>query len=472
MTRRPVVIPLLSAAVLLASAPPARAQQVPPSVPSGLASPRRVSVGDPASPARAGGPLRLTLQDAIGLGLRRNLGVLLAGAAIREAEGAEERSRSALLPKAEADVPVTLQSRDLRAFGISLPVVPEVVGPFGTYDFRAYFSGPVVNLQSYRRWKSSVKQRQASQLDYLDVRERTIRQVAGFYLQAESAAAQVKAAESRVDTAQALYALAEKQHGAGVATGVDVLRAQVTLANEQQNLVEARNAAEQALLSLERSIGLDPGAPVVLAETLQFRPFAPPAVDAAVAQALAARPDVQALETQRQAIADQQAANRARYLPQLGIDGNYGGIGRTLGDLRQTISLSATLRFTLFDNDRSGERTQIDSRLESLDAQLADLRRAIAQDVRSALLDLQTAAQAVSVARQGEDLADRELKLARDRFRAGVTDNVEVVTAQDSLARAQQNYIFALTQHVDAKIALARALGVTEKGFARYLGAP
>ncbi len=472
MKRRPVLLLFLSAAALLASAPCGLAQQIPPRDPTGRASPRNSSVGGSAPGARSSGPSRLTLADAIGLGLRKNLGVLLAGSAIREAQGAEERSRSALLPKAEADVPVTLQSRDLRAFGISLPVVPQVVGPFGTYDFRAYFSEPVVDLESYRHWKSSEKQEQASKLDYQDVRERTIRQVAGLYLQAESAAARVKAAASRVDTAQALDDLAEKQHGAGVATGVDVLRAQVALANERQNLVEARNAAEQALLALERSIGIDPGAPVVLAETLEFRSFAPPAADAAVAQALAARPDVQALEAQRQAILDQQAANRARYLPRLGIDANYGGIGRTLSDVRQTVFLSATLRFTLFDGDRSGERTQIDSRLQGIDAQLADLRRGIAGDVRSALLDLQSAAEAVSVARQGEDLAGRELKLARDRFRAGVTDNVEVVTAQDSLARAQENYIFALTQHVDAKIALARALGETEKGFERYVGAP
>ena len=122
--------------------------------------------------------------------------------------------------------------------------------------------------------------------------------------------------------------------------------------------------------------------------------------------------------------------------------------------------------------DRGGEREQIDSRIDSIDAQIADLRRGIEQDIRAALLNLETAAEAVDVARQGEDLAQRELKLARDRFRSGVTDNIEVITAQDALARAQENYIAALTQHEDAKISLARALGGTEKTYERYLGIP
>jgi outer membrane protein TolC len=415
-------------------------------------------------------PLRLSLHDAIERGLRANVGVLLARAGLLDADGNRVRQRAALLPKVEGAIPVSLQTRNLRALGLSFPGVPEVVGPYGVYDFRAYFSQSVINLQSYHNWKSSEKHEQAARLDYQDTRDAVIRQVAALYLTAESAAARTQSARSRIETAQALYQLAEKQHGAGVATGVDVLRARVALANERQNLVEARNAARQALLALARGIGIDPGTPIELTQVLAFQPLAPPPVDLAVQGALAKRADYQALEREREGLVEQQKANHARYLPELKITGDYGGIGRTLGQVRQTMLLAGTLRITLFDQDRGGEREEIDSRIAGIDARMADLRRGIAQEIRSALLNLQAAAEAVDVARQGEQLARRELKLARDRFRSGVTDNIEVITAQDSLSRAEENYIAALTQHEDAKIALARALGATEKNYEHYLG--
>jgi outer membrane protein TolC len=415
-------------------------------------------------------PLRLSLKDAIKRGLRANVGVLLARAGIQQADGNRVRQRAALLPKAEGAIPVSLQSRNLHALGLSFPGVPEVVGPYGLYDFRVFFSQSVVNLQSYHNWKSSEKQEQAAQLDYQDTRDAVVRQVAGLYLNAESAAARARSAQSRVETAQALYELAEKQHGAGVATGVDVLRARVTLANERQTLVEVRNASRQALLALARGIGLDPGKRIELTETLTFQALAPPQVGLAVQDALARRADYLALAQQRQGLVEQQKANHARYLPQLNITGDYGGIGRTLGQVRQTMTLAGTLRITLFDQDRGGEREQIDSQIANIDARMADMRRGIEQEIRSAMLNLEAAAEAVSVAQQGEQLARRELVLARDRFRWGVTDNIEVITAQDSLARAEENTIAAVTQHEDAKIALARALGATEKTYERFLG--
>jgi outer membrane protein TolC len=419
-----------------------------------------------------GQPYRLTLTDAIQRGLRANLRVLTSGAAIREAAGVRERRLSALLPKAQGAIPVTLQSRNLHAFGISLPNVPEVVGPFGTVDFRMYFSQPVINLQSYHNWKSSEKQEQAARLDYQDARNSIVEVVAALYLSGESAAARVSSARSRVDTARALYHLAVKQHDAGVATGVDVLRAQVALANERQNLVEANNTFQQTLLALARAIGMQPGTPLELTRSLRYQALAPPNIEAAVSEALARRDDYRALEKQREALVEQQKANHSRYLPSLSVNGDYGGIGRTLNRIRATTTLSATLRITLFDRDRAGERTELASRIDALDARIADLRLGIAQGIRSAVLNLQAAEEAVHVAREGQQLAERELRLARDRFRTGVTNNIEVITAQDSLARAQDNYTTALTQHEAAKVALARALGGTEKTYQQYLGKP
>jgi outer membrane protein TolC len=128
--------------------------------------------------------------------------------------------------------------------------------------------------------------------------------------------------------------------------------------------------------------------------------------------------------------------------------------------------------FTIFDRDRDGEAQQLLSRMKRIDDQIADLRRGVDEDIREALLNLDSTAQQVKVASDGQELARRELELAQDRFQAGTANNVEVVTAQDELARAEENYILAVSSHVDAKYALARALGDTEKNILEFTEKP
>jgi outer membrane protein TolC len=413
---------------------------------------------------------RLTLKDAIERGLQNNLRVLAAGTRIAEAEGTRERRLAGLLPRARVESVASLQNRSLQAFGISFPGVPEVVPPFSTYDFRVYAEQAVVDRQSYHAWKASEKQEQVARSDYQDLRDLLVRQIAALYLNAQAAAARVEATESRVQTAEALLRLATERRAAGVATGVDVLRAQVQLANEQQRRLEARTAAQQALLVLARNIGLSPGTPLELAEPLRFEPVASPEVVPVLAGSLATRADYLALASQREALVEQQKANRARYLPRFAVSGNYGGIGRAVGQVKGTGTLAAGIAVTVFDRDRAGEEQELASRLKRVDHQMADLRLGIEQEIREALLQMESATEEVSVAEQGRGLAARELELSRERFAAGVTSNIEIVAAQQSVARAQENYILALSRHSDAKMALARALGATEKIYGQYLG--
>jgi outer membrane protein TolC len=154
------------------------------------------------------------------------------------------------------------------------------------------------------------------------------------------------------------------------------------------------------------------------------------------------------------------------------VNGNFGGIGRSIGGVAATGLIQGQIDFTVFDRDRNGEAQELASRVKRIDDQIADLRRGIDEDIREALLNLDSAAEQVTVAREGQDLAQRELEMAQDRFQAGTANNVEVVTAQDELARAQENYILAVSSHVDAKFALARAMGNTEKSIVQLMGNP
>ena len=394
---------------------------------------------------------------------------------VEEAEGTRARRESAaLLPRISIESYANAQNRDLRAFGLSLPgiPIPSVVGPFSNYDFRVYAQQNIVDLESRRNLKASERGIDAGKLDLQDARDLIVRAIAGLYLNAQSAEARSTAAESRVTDSTTLLKLARDKHDAGTATGVDVLRAEVQLANDRQALLIAQNQHKQSLLALARNLGLDPGTPLELAEPLVYRPVNQGEPETLAPAALISRADYLSLAAQRQELVEQQRANHARSFPKVSINGNFGGIGRSIGSVQATGLIQGQIDFTVFDRDREGEAAEIASRLKRIDDQIADLRRGIDEDIREALLNLDSATEQVAVAEQGQNLARRELDLAQDRFQSGATNNVEVVTAQDELARAEDNYILAVSSHVDARFALARAQGDTEKNIMQYTGNP
>jgi outer membrane protein TolC len=214
---------------------------------------------------------------------------------------------------------------------------------------------------------------------------------------------------------------------------------------------------------------MSPGTPLELAEPLNYQPLKEPEIETLAPAALLARADYLSLARQREGLVAQQSANRARALPKLSVNGNFGEIGRSIGGMKSTGLLQGQIDFTIFDRDRNGEAQELASRVKHIDDQIADLRRGIEEDLREALLNLDSANEQVSVAREGENLARRELQMAQDRFREGTANNVEVITAQDELARAEENFILAVSSHVDAKFALARAMGDTEKNIVEFM---
>ena len=418
-------------------------------------------------------PYRLTLQDAIQKALQANLSVLSAGTRVEEAEGTRMRRLSAaLLPRVSAQAYANYQNHDLQAQGLSfagLPI-PKMVGPLSNYDFRVYAQQNVFDLASYRGFKASERALDAGKMDYRDARDLIVRAIAALYLNAQSAEARVDAAQSRVTDSSALYKLAKDKHDAGTATGVDVLRAQVQLDNDRQALLIARNQLKRSLLELARNLGMSPATPLELAEPLNYRALNPLEIEALAPAALLARADYLSLNSQRAGLVEQQRASRARCYPKLSVNGNFGEIGRSIGSVQSTGLLQGQIDFTLFDRDRNGEAQELASRVKRIDDQIADLRRGIEEDIGDALLNLDSTTEQVAVAREGQELARRELQLAQDRFQSGTANNVEVVTAQDELARAEENYILAVSSHVDAKFALARALGDTETNIAKFMG--
>ena len=429
------------------------------SVPQGIVSPQ---------------PIALSLADAIERGLRQNLGVLLSQDAQLSAQGQLWQARSPLLPGVSARISENAQKVNLAAEGFSkiasqFPGFPLVVGPFGYFDARLAFSQSVVDFSLLASERSSRQNAAAVKLTYQDIREAVVLVVGATYLQSIAAAARVDTADAQVQSAQALYNQAVDMRNVGISAGIDVLRAQVELQSRRQQLIAARNDFAKQKLALARAIGLPLGQDFMLTEKIPYEAPEPITVEEMFDQALKSRADYQAALSQVHAAEQSVRAAIAEHLPSVSIYADYGGIGPTPSDLRGTFTTYAALRIPIFAGNRAhGDAQVAQAELNRSRQQVENLRAQVEQDVRDAILDLQAAADQVSVATSTVDLAERTLMQARDRFAGGATDNIEVVQAQEALAGANESYISSLYAYNLARVELARATGSAERGFRQY----
>ncbi len=465
-------------------------QQPAPEVPRQAAAPVTQTPSVQAPGASAAGPfaggipagqaspgvLSLSLRDALARGLKQNLGLILGEQATRTAEAARLFARAGLLPDVTAQVADTGEQINLKALGFtSFPGAPgfrTIVGPFNVFDARLYATQPLVNLSALFNNRAARQGLRAAQFSYQDARDIVVLVVAGLYLQAVADRARIDAAQAQVNTAQALYQRAVDMRNAGVAAGIDVLRAQVELQAQQQRLIFFRNEFEKQKLNLARAIGLPIGQQIALSDQVPYTPAPPVTLEQALDVAYRSRSDYRSAQELVSAAENQKRAAEAERLPSLGFSGNYGAIGPRPWDSHGTFAAAFGLTVPVFQAGRVRAAVlQADAQLQQRRAQEQDLRASINYELRTAFLDLQAAGDQVQVARSAQTLANQQLTQAQDRFTAGVANNIEVVQAQEALATADENYISALFSYNLAKVSLARSVGGAEKNAMQYLGA-
>jgi outer membrane protein TolC len=421
--------------------------------------------------AQTAPPLRLSLDDAIARGLKNNLGVLERETTSRITRAERMRALSALLPTVSGSVSENVQQNNLAVFGFHFPGVPQIIGPFGYSDARASAEVKLLDWAARRNSQAAAQNVRASDLSVQDARDLVVQAVANAYLTIIADAARVEASRAEVATAQALYERARDQHAAGVSPAIDELRSQVELKARQQQLLANENQLAKDKLNLSQVIGLPASQSYELADTAPYAPLEGLTPEQSVERAHQSRADYQSAAAQlRAAEISRQAAVAERY-PTLSMNGNYGIDGINFGQSHGTFVFAGALKFNIFDGGRiRADVTQSDAVIQQRKDEIADLERRIEVEVRSALLDLQSAADQVAVSESNLDLASQALTQARDRFAAGVTDNIEVVQAQDALANAQETVISSRYAHNLAKVSLARAVGMTETNLKQYMG--
>ena len=418
------------------------------------------------------GVLQVSFKDAMQRALRNNLGLLLASDSSLAARGQKWRELRHLLPNVSAAATQAAAQIDLAALGFrfNFPGISEVVGPIGTFDARGYVTAPLFDWHYWQRERGAQANESASRYKYNDARELVVLAAGNEYLLTIAAASRVDAAQAQVESAQALYNKAHDQQTAGLVPAIDALRAQVELQTRQQQLIVARNNYAKQKLLFARTIGLATGQEFTLTDRVPYEPLAAMELDEALRRAYLSRADYQAARLQVESAERFRSAATAEHLPSLDFAGNYGAAGVNVGNSHGVFQVGATLAIPIFAGGRTHADTlEAEATLRQSRQQLDNLRGQIDYDVRSALLDLTAAADQVNVARSSLDLANQTLEQARDRFTAGVADNLEVVQAQDSVASANENYISSLYAHNLAKLSLARAIGFAEQGVKQYL---
>jgi len=419
-------------------------------------------------------PISLSLADAIERGLRQNLALLVSDDAQLSAHGQLWEARSPLLPNVSAKVNENALKVNLAAEGFSkvtslFPNFPLLIGPFAYFDARVAFSQTLMDLHLLANERSAQQNAAAVKLSYQDMREVVVLAVGAAYLQSIAAGARVDTADAEVQTAQALYNQAGDMKTVGVAANIDVLRAQVELQSRRQQLIAARSDLAKQKLALARMIGLPLGQEFTLTEKIPYEAPQPLTVEEELQEALKNRADFQASLSQVHAAEQSLRAATAEHLPSVSIYADYGEIGPTISSVRGTFTTFAALQIPIFTGNRAHGDAQVAQAQLNRNRQEADnLRAQIEQDVRDALLDLQAAADQVTVAMSNADLAQQTLTQSQDRFASGATDNIEVIQAQEAVASANESYISSLYAFNLARVELARATGSAESGFRQY----
>ena len=439
-------------------------------------------------------PATLSLPEAIGIGIENNLTTLLATERAEEARAMRQQLRSFLLPNLFGTAYQQNRTLNLVAQGLvpsgspdggstgggstggggtgggstggagAVPTIPSFVGPFYTFDARLNFSQALLDLSAFRQYKSSQAAVRVADLTAQLAREQVATFVALAYLTAQRGSLDVRAARADLVLAEALLRLARQQREVGVANGIDVVRAESRVAQQRLRVVQAEASAVQDRLDLERAVGLPQGSATVLTDTLAARPEAVPTPEAALPAAQAARLDARVAEqTIEQRILERRSRAAAR-VPVVMAAADYGQSAvKPFDKDRATRTLGVTLNVPIFDGGYIGGRVKAAlSEQRQAELQLGNTRGQVEQDVRQALIAWNLSLAQVQSADEQLGIANRELALATQRFRAGVADNLEVLQAQAGLANARALRVQALAQYGAARLNFAAATGAAQ----------
>src|SRR5580692_7102898 len=426
----------------------------------------------------------LTMDEAIGMGIEHNLALIEAREQEQSVKAQSLESLQTLLPTLTAQADSGAHQINLAALGFSssllgkaAPLFPDLnLSSFSTVvkvnvtDAMVNYSQTLFSLPNIDRYRAEKQAVVAAYYNKQSSRGLVVLTVGDAYLQAVALGAQVDNARALLAADQVLLNQAVAEHQAGTAANLDELRARVQFQTQQQAVISAEVNFQKAKIALNREIGLPAQQEIQLTDAQPYADLATMNIDQAKEMAYRSRQDYQSLQAQVRAAQLQRKAAKWERLPTLDFQGNYGVTGVPGGLYHGTFVAAGSLNLPLFQEAKfRGDSGVAAANLTNLTEQLAALKEQINQQLRDSILDVQSATELVRVAQSNVELARKELEQTTDRFQAGVDDNLPVVQAQATLASAETNLVDTTSQHNQAKLGLARNLGIVDTQYATFL---
>ena len=410
---------------------------------------------------------KLTLTGAVDLALKQNLDIQIANIETASKQQVRVIARSELLPHASFDANDAVTRYNTKAqLGVQPSVIPDEVGPYQAIHVGPTFSTPIFDLTLIRQYQASGHRLLASRADEQTVREETVLLTVSEYMAHLRALASITAAESRVELADRLAHQAQDLLNDGVASKIDVSRAEVRLREERQRLIDDQRDAETTSYALKRILNVPDRQQIEFADQQDF--FSTPSFNLSdpLSTALEQRPELHSLSESVKAAELAHKAAIAESLPNLTFDGRWNEQGQTFSSMTPGYEYRLNVRFPIFTGGRlSAVRKSTALAEQRTQKQLAQERNLVTEQVRDGQVELQAALHQVELGRQEVQLANEEVSLSQGRFQSGVTDNIEVTAAQDSLTHANDAEIDALFRYNIARAQLARAVGRVEQTY-------
>jgi outer membrane protein TolC len=373
------------------------------------------------------------------------------------------------LPDIETALSDHRETVNLKAYGFNFALpsvdgfsfaIPTLVGPFSVFDARASASQTVFDFSTIRRYQASKVNVNAAKSDFDSTKNQVSDQVARAYAATLRADASLATARANVELSQALLGQSRRLKDAGTGTGIEVTRAEVQLANDQQHLVVAEDDRRRAALNLMRAIGLKLDSNIELTDALSYKRAEIGDLETALADARRMRAELKAPKEREASARINYSSVKDERLPSLAADANYGTIGSGMVSTQPTYTYGVSLRVPVFDGGRRDYRREESFSLYRQEqTRMRDLEQQVELDVRLAFDSVHAAENEVKTAQDGMQLAQQELAQAQRRYAAGVANGIEVTDAQNRLARARDNQIAALYDYNVARIDLATATG-------------
>jgi outer membrane protein TolC len=428
--------------------------------------------------------LQLTLDDAIQRGIQANLAITQARIQQQQADAQRLESLNAVLPYLKAEASSGAHQINLAVFGFNArtfdniakvfpqinPATIKTIVEVNSTTADAALDWTALDLAAYTRYRSAKESEKAAFYNTQSSRGLVVLNVGNQYLKTLADQSQIDSAESLLRADETLLKQAQAEHDAGTATRLDELRARVQYQTQQQKVIAAQNTFEKDKILLKRQIGVPVEQSIQLTDTAPYADLEQMSIEDARHLAYQSRQDYQGMQRQVHSAELTRSAARYERLPTVTASGNYGVTGVTGGLYHGTFVAMGELKLPLFKEAQiRGDAEVAEAQKSDALNRMGDLKQQIDQQLRDSMLDLTSSQALVHVSQSNVEMATRALSDANDRFVAGVDDNLPVVQAQATLSQAQSQLIADTLSYNQAKLGLARNLGIVDTQYRTYL---